>query len=128
MMELSEATKNVLDAMARAMVERSRHYVASNLRVPFECRSAAVERLASTVEALTVDCTTGQLTVRAAARGFFYGYLSGGQFDLVLCRVDTPAGEIATREPVIQAWVFSQWGLYPLAFDRMPDDAIREEM
>lgn len=125
-MELSEATKNVLDAMARAMVERSRHYVASNLRVPFECRLAAVEHLARSVEALTADRATGQLTVRSAVRGLFYGYLCGGQFDLVLCRVDTPAGEVTTRSPVIQAWVFSRWGLNPLAFDRMPDDAIRE--
>lgn len=125
-MELSEATKNVLDAMARAMVERSRHYATSNLRVPFECRPVAVQRLASKVEALTADCAAGQLTIRTAGRKLFYGYLGGGQFDLVLCSADTPAGEITTRDPVIQAWVFSAWGLHPLAFDHMPDDAIRE--
>jgi len=128
-MKLPRQILPILDTMARGMAAGNRHVTVPHgaLRsvAPLEAREPMVEYLARQVEHLTQDRPNGQLTVRMADSRLFYGYLQGGMFDMAACPVSAPAGVLDDPQLVVQGWVISNWGLFPLEFDRMPADAHR---
>ncbi len=125
---LSEIVRQQLDLVAQAMADGKRYLNLSQRSLqPVNSQNhkeLVAAYLAGKVEYLTRNRVEGQLTIRAASRELLYGYISGGGYDLVICPMGTSSGLVSDREPVIQAWAFTDSRMYPADFDRMPDDAL----